>query len=205
MSNEIRAYPLTWPDSWPRHAPPREESRFERREERYMGRKKHTVNDATSEVLRQLELMGVRDWHVIISTNMRLRRDGLPRSGQAEPWDPGVAVYFKRKGKDMVLALDKYNRVGCNLWGLAKTLEAMRSIERWGGGRVMERTFTGFQRLGSPDDWRTVLSLGPDATLKDARAQYRKLAQTHHPDRGGDAEMLDRVVKAYKQATKELC
>lgn len=203
MTDEIRAYPLSWPDGWPR-ATKRERSRFHRRERNYMGNALHTVNEAVFEVLDELHKMGVPDFDVIVSTNVQLRRDGLPRSGQKEPEDPGVAVYFKLDGKDMVLALDKYDRVGCNLWALAKTIEAMRGIERWGGGRIMERTFTGFQRLGSPDDWRTVLSLGPDATKADAKAQYRKLAQEHHPDRGGDPDQFDRVRKAYNEAIETL-
>lgn len=170
-----------------------------------MGRTRHTVNEGVFEVLRELKNMGVPDCDVIISTNIVLRRDGLPRSGQKEPGDPGVAVYFKLDGKDMALALDKYSRVGCNLWALAKTIEAMRGIERWGGGRIMERAFTGFQRLGAPDDWRTVLSLGPNATKAEAKAQYRKLAQELHPDRpGGDSDQFDRIRKAYDQAVKTL-
>jgi hypothetical protein len=32
---------------------------------------------------------------------------------------------------------------------------------------------------------RTVLGLGPDATLADARAAYRRLVRTHHPDVAG--------------------
>jgi curved DNA-binding protein CbpA len=44
-----------------------------------------------------------------------------------------------------------------------------------------------------------VLGLPPTATWDEVRAQYRVLAQRHHPDRaGGDIEQFQRIKSAYE-------
>ena len=72
----------------------------------------------------------------MISTNLKLRLDGLPRSDQATPADPGVAVYFELDGKTIVLACDKWNRVADNIYAIAKHVDALRGQDRWGVGTV---------------------------------------------------------------------
>ena len=53
------------------------------------------------------------------------------------------------------------------------------------------------------NNFRTILlrtlGLGPDATLQEARAAYRKLAKEHHPDLGGDPEEFRRIQAAWQQ------
>src|SRR5689334_9122873 len=48
--------------------------------------------------------------------------------------DPGVAVYFKRKGQELCIACDKYLRVSDNLHAVGIAIEAFRTIERHGTG-----------------------------------------------------------------------
>lgn len=43
-----------------------------------------------------------------------------------------------------------------------------------------------------------ILGLGPDATQKDIKKRYRKLAHTTHPDRGGSKEAFSRINYAYQ-------
>src|SRR5271156_1980913 len=50
-----------------------------------------TIDRATSKLLGEINLLGGES--VIISTNMKLRRDGLPYSNQPQPQDKGMAVY----------------------------------------------------------------------------------------------------------------
>ena len=52
------------------------------------------------------------------------------------------------------------------LMRLAKSIEAMRGIERWGPSQMMERTFTGFAALPekSGSDWWDVLQVRRDAS-----------------------------------------
>lgn len=156
--------------------------------------------DGVERVLSELGLLGVpnRD-DIVISTNIRTRLDGLPRSDQGEPTDPGAAVYWTKRGQKQpkCMALDRYNRVADNLAAIAASLNAMRAIERHGGAEILDRAFTGFVALPAPEQpWQT-LEL---ATSRPSRAQideaHRRLAFLHHPDRGGDAHQMARINSA---------
>ena len=113
-----QAYPLKWPDGWPRiSAHGRKRAKFSRFEQRYQAqtsfsnarswteKKDLTIQNGTDRILDELSTMGVRDGQFVISTNLELRNDGQPRSGQRAPEDPGVAVYWTRKGQQQVMAI----------------------------------------------------------------------------------------------------
>src|SRR4051812_38337857 len=149
--------------------------------------------------------MGVQDFNVVISTNVELRLDGLPRSDRRNPVDPGAAVYFKLKGKQKVLACDKYGTVGENLYAIGLTIEATRGIERW-GSVTTEQAFAGYIALEAktgPSCW-DVLGIPPviaPGLSRENRANhimdaYRRKARETHPDNGGSPEAFDEVVKA---------
>lgn len=44
----------------------------------------------------------------------------------------------------------------------------------------------------------TILGISPSASVKEARAAYRRLAQQHHPDRGGSTAKFQEVKAAYE-------
>ena len=46
------------------------------------------------------------------------------------------------------------------------------------------------------------LGLESDATTDEAKFAYRRLAQMHHPDKGGDAEKFKRIALAYRVFVK---
>ncbi len=138
--SERKSFPLSWPEGWKR-TKFRSAAKFNKSRERryneqnqaiYSGKTRLSVADAIHRVLGELERMGIRDDDIIISTNVPLRLDGLPRSDQ-EPTDPGVAVYWQKKGQSSMrcIAVDRYTRVADNLAAVAATLDAMRAIERW--------------------------------------------------------------------------
>ena len=52
------------------------------------------------------------------------------------------------------------------------------------------------------DGMFSVLGLCPDATLRDVRRAYRRLALVHHPDRGGDAARFREITDAFEQITQ---
>src|SRR3546814_3202380 len=79
------AFPLAWPVGWPRVA---------RRKSAPFGM---TMAAARDHLMNELRLMGAR--YPVLSTNVELRRDGLPYAIKREPDDPGVAVYFEWHGK----------------------------------------------------------------------------------------------------------
>lgn len=201
----IEAWPLAWPPGWRRTSSHlRSRANFhEKAAQRYehldgtasvyTKKRELSVADATMRVLRALERMGLHRDNIVISTNLELRLDGLPRSNQRPPEDPGAAVYW-RKGKDTrCMAIDRYDRVEGNLAAIAATLEAMRAIDRYGGAEILNRAFTGFTALPSPEQWFQVLGVTSHATRDEIDNAYRTLAMKHHPDRGGNANEMARI------------
>lgn len=182
----IEAFPLSWPLNKPRTpAWKRECSNFGTRRSVTPGR----VRD---ELANEIALLGGRE--VVISTNIPLRRDGIPYSGaRAVDGDPGVAVYFTRKGKPHCFACDQWLTVDENLWAIRKTIEALRGIARWGSGDMMEQAFTGFVALPSPEQPWQVLGVQMSASRSEIESAYRRLAMQHHPDRGGDPGEMARI------------
>lgn len=205
----INAYPCQWPEGWKRTAPAyRKQARFSKADRHPRGWRSQrdlTMADALGRLLGELEKMGVDRQDVVISTNVPVRLDGLPRSGAAEPMDPGAAVYWIEGKHRRVMAIDLYDRVADNIAALAATLDAMRSIERHGGAAILERAFTGFTALPAPTgarDWQIVLELQGLLlpTREDIDQAYRRLASKHHPDKGGSAERMAAINQARDEA-----
>ncbi len=206
----IPAYPLQWPEGWPRSRG-RKAGQFGKQEHRsnsmgsWKAKADITMADAMKRVRYELERLGVNVTDdSIVSTNLKLNLSGLPRGDQGEPSDPGVAVYFQKKNGPMrVIAIDAYYRVRDNLAAIAATLEAMRAIERHGGAQILERAFTGFTALAAPGkNWWDVLEVRPDATRDVIEANFRRLAQDRHPDRGGSHEAMATLNEARAAALK---
>jgi len=125
------AYPLAWPQGRQRTPPMRRRAgRFCR------DGKRLTVAGALSRVKR--EIVSAGGYLPVISTNVELRLDGVPRSGQREPEDPGVAIYMQIGGRPHCLPCDTYDRVADNLAAVAAHIEATRAIERHGVASVEE-------------------------------------------------------------------
>ncbi len=186
------AYPLAWPPTIPR-TETREFSPFRVSQEQ-----------ALNELLDELRRFGARD--IVISTNIPLRRDGLPYAAarNREPDDPGVAAWFTVLGNRRVIACDRWLTVGGNIRAIDQTIFAIRGIERWGTGWMRDAAFAGFAALGpgsSPaPHWCAVLDVPCDATLEQIEAAYRQLARRHHPDNGGDEAAMAKLNEAVAQA-----
>lgn len=196
MRTAADAYPLAWPEGRKRTSPyQREAARFDT-----------SFARARDNIIREVHLLAGKwpDPLVVISSNIALRRDGLPLANQRQPDDPGVAVYFTYKKVQRCFACDRWKKVEHNMQAICKTIEALRGVARWGTGDMLDAAFTGFTPLPAPDaafNWRDVL--GPCDDLIDARAQYMKLRSLHHPDKGGGAVMFSRVQRAWEEASKE--
>lgn len=203
-------FPLQWPEGWkrtPSHQ--RQRSQFE----------PHFTPDR-DQVLRWLDKRGSR---VVITSNLPTRNDGLPY--YASTSDPGIAVWWVEKGNERVVACDRWLRADENMRAIAKTLEAMRGLDRWGANEMVERAFAGFAALpasgetstGAPHPphkrtWREVLGdtfapwpdLDADELLVLAKSRHRKLIKLHHPDAGGNAELAAEINAALAAAEQEL-
>lgn len=193
------AFPLHWPTGWPRTKSPAK-SRFD-----------VSFTEARDGLVAEVQRLGGR--YIVISTDIETRQDGLPYANQRAPRDTGVAVYFERKGKQMVFACDRWNSVKDNMRAVAKTIEAIRGIERWGASEMLERAFSAFQALPAPGEtrkqhWREVLGLtGQDITRNPRErvdAAYRALAKKAHPDAGGSPESFHALQHARDEALREI-
>lgn len=156
---------------------------------------------------------------IVISSNVPLRADGEMRADAASRRldDPGVAVYFHYKGKPMVMACDAYDNIAANLRSLGLAIEALRQLERHGGGVMMERAFAGFSALPPPEGsrpkrpWWVALNYGEDPearadfSVEEIEARFRTLAKRRHPDvDGGSAELIAELNEARADAVREL-
>lgn len=193
----IEAYPLHWPEGRARTKKP-QRARFDT-----------TMGIARDCLMEEIRLLG--GTLPVISSNVRLRRDGLPYASDRPPEDPGVAVYFQYAGEQVCFACDKWDRVKDNLQGIRKTIEALRGIARWGTGDMLKRAFHGFAELPPPGGttattWQDILQVGPDATLDDAERAFRRLVRYVHPDiaPNPDEHAYHRLVIARKEAREAL-
>ena len=200
----ISASPLTWPEGWPRTVD------WKRVHGKFSARGKQlSVAEAVGRVRDELKRMGLKDDDIIVSTNLRLRLDGLPRSDQPEPRDSGAAVYWETKKGNKVMAIDRYARVADNLAAIAATLDAMRAIERHGGAEILDRAFTGFSALPAPSastSWRDVLGFPPGSPISEPLITdaFRRAAAKAHPDRGGTTADMQAVNAARDAALREI-
>jgi hypothetical protein len=206
----IPAYPLAWPAGWKRTpAHGRTGAKFKHASRpgtnggSWQNQRQLSVADAVARLRKELDIMGIADDDVVISTNIPLRLDGFPRSNTGEPADPGVAIYWTnrhdRSQPPKCMPIDRYDRVADNLAAAAATLEAMRAIERHGGAQIQERAYSGFTALPGPEsvDWRSVKD------PKDPEGSNRRLRSQHHPDNGGDAAQFQRVQAAIEAWREE--
>lgn len=195
----IEAYPLCWPLTRPR-TKWRDSARFDT-----------SFARARDNIVEQIGLLCGRGTRadLIISTNIPLRRDGLPLANQRTPNDVGVAVYFTYKKQQMCFACDRWKRVEDNMQAIAKTIEALRGVARWGTGDMLQSAFTGFAALPAPGQatargWREVLEVGPqERNLDVIRDRYRRLSTLRHPDRGGTHEAMAELNWAWTQAQEQ--
>jgi len=196
----IEAFPLAWPIGRPRS------------KRRDASRLRASFASARDSIVSEVRLLGGSS--LIISTNIELRRDGLPYAATREPEDGGVAVYFLYKKRQMCFACDRWHKVAENMQAIAKTVEALRGVARWGTGDMMEAAFTGFAALPAPSQtaarsWRDVLDVPADmpaaAQFERARLHYRAMASAKHPDKpnGSHAAMAE-LNSAWMQAQEAL-
>lgn len=178
-------FPLHWPQGWPRTKSPIR-SRF-----------RVTFSKARRELFEELGKRRLNATDIILSTDIPLKTNGEPYAVYRLE-ELGVAVYFKYKGRPMVLACDKFDKIEDNIYSVAQTIRAIRSIERWGASEMMERAFTGFQALPDPTDWKAILGDQPNFTSCEKR--YRELAKEAHPDAGGSTEAMSRLNDALSKA-----
>jgi len=190
-SAPINAYPLAWPPGWPRTAPEkRERAKFVE------------TTLARSLAFLEEEVRRLGGKNLVLSSNYTLGR---------APDDVGVCAYFEYQEAGTAIPCDRWTRVEDNLHAIAKTIEALRGIERWGAKHMVKAAFTGFAALPAPGQtnarsWREVMEFGPGeiVTKETLERAYRRLRSTSHPDKGGTTEAFNAVQAAFEQGSNAL-
>lgn len=188
------AYPLQWPQGWPRTPSHQQQRGSQFKQTRYAsagqnwsgvtGRGLVTFAKARDQLYEELRKLGAGK--VVVSTNHKPDRYGIPTESKRSVGDEGVAIYFQLKARPMAMACDRFDNAAANMRSLGLAIEAMRQLERHGGGTMMERAFTGFVAIEAPGkSWWDILEVRPDASRDAIEANFRRLARDRHPDAGG--------------------
>jgi DnaJ-like protein len=197
IEQEKTSYPLCWPAGRARVL----------RHQRRVAKFETGFTKVRDSLVKEIHLLGGKD--LILSTNVQLKRDGMPYANWKTPDDNGAAVYFKRKGKELCFACDCWVKLTDNLHAINLTIGALRGIARWGTGDMMEAAFTGFMALPAPgqssgDSPWTILGVAVNATEEQISEAYRTLAKKAHPDAGGSHEAFNRIKTAYDLMAQNL-
>jgi hypothetical protein len=184
------AYPLQWPTGWPRTAEPTR-ALFQT-----------SLAGARDGLLYELNKMNAK--HIVINSNMVLRRDGLPYANQSRLDDTGVAVYFMLNEQQRCIPCDRWNMVEDNLQAIRRTVEALRGLDRWGAKAVVDAAFSGFKAIPAEaivvnEPWYETLGVPADASPSTIRKAFTAFAKQHHPDVGGDPDTYAKYYAAYKK------
>lgn len=189
-------YPLNWPLGFARtHSYSRKQSRFDQ-----------TASSAQNYLKTELKRLGASK--VVVTSNVKLRLDGFAYATEINKKhdDPGVAVYFKYDDCDVCLCCDKWSFVWENMYAVARTVYALRQIERDGVSDFLKSSFKGFTALPTSNtiSWQEVLQVQnvKNLTIEDCKNQYRVLVKQYHPDSGtvNDSQQFIKVCEAWGAA-----
>jgi hypothetical protein len=174
-------------------------------------RKKSTFRAKYSATLDDLEreISAIRARDVLIQTFMRrdqIRNDGWPKSNATTPAELGVILSFTRDGKTVSMPCDKFTHWEDNLRAIALSLQALRSVDRYGVTTSGEQ-YRGWESLPPPEKGRSatqemtkdqaieILGVRTAGTRRAAAIEAMKRA---HPDKGGTPEDFRLVHAAAK-------
>lgn len=175
-----------------------------------------------TQAMLRLELDRLHAHNVVLAadfTEADLKADGLPRANARQPQFPGVEIFFDSVHGPLVYGTDTHVFWQHNVRAIALSLQALRSVDRYGvtraseqykGWRVLtagpvEHTLPGgmtrheaalfvAQHSGRVDVAATA------AMIEDSReiaiSYARTAAKRLHPDAGGSSALFDQLQRA---------
>lgn len=195
INDMIEAYPLQWPLGY------KQTKDWQRKESRFS----QTPDKVQNYLRGELNRLGTTN--TVVSTNIPLRRDGYFYSdmAMAKIKEPGAAVYFRYQGKDIVMCCDQYLTVTENVYAIAKSINAIRDMERWGVSDFLERTFAGFKAIPEKvkRNIKEILLLSANAGSDEVKKAYKEKLFLVHPDKGGRRDDFDELQAAYQEYISE--
>lgn len=195
-STTPRSYPLDWPADRPRTEPlARKPGKFLRRTSSFEKPTQLTIESAVNRLITEVTRISAQIQ--VLSSNIERRQDGGFRSSRIPGGvDPGVALYLRRKGQDLVLACDRYDHPTQNVAAIAAHIDALRAIERHGVATV-EQMMVGMLALPAPPGEPWYERLGRPASFQQARAEYARLTELQEPnDSAAHRELTEAITAA---------
>jgi hypothetical protein len=130
-----------------------------------------------------------------------------PYRGKIE--DPAVALFFDLPGgRAIAICCDLYWNQKDNVRALFKIVESMRTIERYGGSNVSQKTFTGFAALPPPKDCWKMLGVAKSVGEVLSQKMRREFIADAFRDRAreghGAGQDMAALVEARDEALKQL-
>jgi hypothetical protein len=176
-------------------------------------RKRSTFSAGYQKTLNELEgeLNKLRAKNIVIQIALDLsdiRNDGWPRSS-ARPKSPGVIVSCETTKGPLSFPCDRFTVWEDNLRAIAKSLEALRTVDRYGVTRNNEQ-YKGWTQLPADPNGSMLINEAAEflsshsgfevsaITAEEGLflAAYREAARKLHPDAGGSHDAFVRLQKA---------
>lgn len=182
-------HPLTWPEGEPRT--PGHQKR---------GRSPFATTRHKTERQLEQELVRFKATDIILSFN-------VARRGRVD--DAAVALYFDLPGgRKISICCDLYIAQDDNARAIYMVVEAMRTIARYGGDHLSQKSFTGFAALPPPKDVWSILGINKQAAQPLSPRLRREYVMEAFRDRAkdghGKGHDMAALVEARDQALQEL-
>lgn len=174
-------------------------------------RSQFRVNWSKTVELLESELRHLGASNVVIQAFVdagQIRQDGMLYAN-ARPSRPGVILSFDSKHGPLSYPCDRYDDWRDNVRAIALSLEALRSVDRYGVTKRAEQ-YKGWAKLPGPVE-HPAMNIQDAATLirqyasgmqdqaigrSNYEEMYRRACVATHPDRGGNAEVFKRIQEA---------
>lgn len=154
---------------------------------------------------RELEMLAATKLVILLDVSEKdIRLDGAPRAN-ARMGEPCVAVSFESKHGPVRMVTGEYSSWQDNLRAVALSLEALRSVDRYGVSKSGEQ-YRGWRAIPASTDAADLIVdvdhayefLGqwmvPDED--DVWSALRKALHATHPDHGGSVDEFRKVIRA---------